>query len=80
MEDKPAISSFRAPVCSIHKRKYGLLVYVCFRFDCNNNFKPACSECLKESNTHRHNVSGKYYKKTLKTLEELEKLVTADIP
>ena len=80
MEDKPAITGFKAPVCSIHKREQDLLVHVCFRFDCNNNFKPACSECLNESNTHRHDVSGKYYKPILKTLEELEKLATADIP
>ena len=80
MEDKSPISSFRPPVCSIHKRKYDLLVRVCFRFDCNNNFKPACLECLNESNTHRHNVSGKYYKLILETLEELETLATADIP
>ena len=80
MEDTSPISSFKAPVCSIHKREYDLLVHVCFRYDCNNNFKPACSECINESNNHRHKVSEKYYKPTLNSLKELKELATADIP
>ena len=80
MEEKSPINNFRAPICKIHQSELNLLDHVCIRYDCINNFRPACSECLNEANIHKHNVIGNYYKPTLRALQDFEKLITADIP
>ena len=80
MERKSPIDSFRSGICKIHPSEENALDYICFHADCENRFKMTCFVCATDPETHNHHQKGISYKPTRKTLEDLYKLATADIP
>ena len=79
MEKKSPKVSLRSGICKIHPSEDNALDYICFHADCDNRFKLTCFVCATDPEIHNHHQKGISYKPTRKTLEDLDKLATADI-